>query len=210
MAWTRVDNYRCSDCSGENVVEPSRIGGYITRADARMAGFSRYFMGTPCPKGHVAERWTSGGECCECTKARSGERKSYLANYYSTPANREARRAYAREWIKAKRKTKKGRAENIMRSFMRRMTHESVGKRTESRLGYTKDQFVANIESKFSSGMSWKNHGEWHVDHITPISAFLDEGVYAPSVINALSNLQPLWASDNLSKGAKIINGENG
>ena len=50
--------------------------------------------------------------------------------------------------------------------------------------------------------MSWDNYGEWHIDHKKPISKFKD-GI-SISTINALSNLQPLWAKDNLSKGNKF------
>jgi hypothetical protein len=50
--------------------------------------------------------------------------------------------------------------------------------------------------------MSWSNYGRWHIDHKKPISKFKDGSNI--SVINALSNLQPLWAKDNLSKGNKF------
>ncbi|AUR82917.1 hypothetical protein NVP1030O_01 [Vibrio phage 1.030.O._10N.222.55.F9] len=73
----------------------------------------------------------------------------------------------------------------------------------EKMLGYTHVQFKAHIESQFKDGMSWENRSEWHVDHIKPISLFISEGVVDVSIINALSNLQPLWAHENLSKGAK-------
>jgi len=41
--------------------------------------------------------------------------------------------------------------------------------------------------------MSWDNYGEWHVDHIKPLISF-DKNTH-PSIVNALSNLQPLWAT---------------
>jgi hypothetical protein len=69
-------------------------------------------------------------------------------------------------------------------------------------LGYSPLQLKENIESKFREGMDWQNYGEWHIDHIKPISAF-DKSEH-PSVINSLDNLQPLWAFDNLSKGCKF------
>lgn len=74
--------------------------------------------------------------------------------------------------------------------------------RTIELLGYSPSQLKESIESKFIEGMSWNNYGEWHVDHIRPISSFdKDE---KPEVINSLNNLQPLWAFDNLSKGCKF------
>jgi hypothetical protein len=70
-------------------------------------------------------------------------------------------------------------------------------------LGYSPSQLKETIESKFVDGMSWNNYGEWHIDHIKPISSF--DKTESPKVINSLNNLQPLWAFDNLSKGSKII-----
>jgi hypothetical protein len=58
-----------------------------------------------------------------------------------------------------------------------------------------------NIESKFIDGMTWDNYGEWHIDHIKPISSFNKNE--EPKIVNSLDNLQPLWAFDNLSKGCK-------
>lgn len=73
----------------------------------------------------------------------------------------------------------------------------------EKLLGYTCEQLREHIESQFKDGMSWENRSEWHVDHKKPIKAFLDEGITDPAIVNALDNLQPLWAHENLSKGAK-------
>jgi len=69
-------------------------------------------------------------------------------------------------------------------------------------LGYTPLHLKESIESKFTEGMSWNNYGEWHIDHIKPISAF--DKNETPSIINSLDNLQPLWAFDNLSKGNRF------
>ena len=69
--------------------------------------------------------------------------------------------------------------------------------------GYTLQDLRRHIESRFKDGMSWDNRSDWHIDHIKPISAFIKEGITDPAIINALDNLQPLWANENLSKGAR-------
>jgi hypothetical protein len=52
--------------------------------------------------------------------------------------------------------------------------------------------------------MTWSNMGEWHIDHIKPLAtAKTEKDVYE---LNHYTNLQPLWAKDNLSKGAKTPN----
>lgn len=59
------------------------------------------------------------------------------------------------------------------------------------------------LESKFMHGMNWENYGKWHIDHITPLaSARSEEEIYK---LLHFSNLQPLWAIDNIRKGSKII-----
>lgn len=77
--------------------------------------------------------------------------------------------------------------------------------RAELELGYTQDEFKCHIESMFEEGMSWSNRSEWHIDHIIPLSWWLNEGITDVSLINSLINLQPLWAYDNLSKGVKLL-----
>jgi hypothetical protein len=57
------------------------------------------------------------------------------------------------------------------------------------------------LEAKFTEGMSWENHGDWHVDHIRPCCSYdltLEE---EQKKCFHYTNLQPLWAQENLSKG---------
>ncbi len=80
------------------------------------------------------------------------------------------------------------------------------GREWQKIVGYTVDDLVAHIEAQFQDGMSWKNYGEWHIDHIRPVVSF-DFEVEDPFLVAkecwALSNLRPLWAMENLKKGAK-------
>lgn len=78
---------------------------------------------------------------------------------------------------------------------------------TKDLLGYTYDDLKMNMESKFEIGMSWDNHGDWHVDHIIPISLF-KEGT-SPSIVNRLDNLRPMWGPDNIRKFNKLDNIED-
>jgi hypothetical protein len=73
---------------------------------------------------------------------------------------------------------------------------------TEAILGATVADVRQHLEAQFQPGMSWENYGDWHVDHIIPLaSAKTVEEVVA---LCHHTNLQPLWAAENLSKGAKI------
>ena len=60
-----------------------------------------------------------------------------------------------------------------------------------------------HLEKQFKDGMSWENYGSWHIDHIIPLSSA--KNIEEINKLCHYTNLQPLWASENLSKGSKII-----
>lgn len=65
-----------------------------------------------------------------------------------------------------------------------------------------------HLEKQFVDGMSWNNKGMWHIDHIIPLSsAKTEEELYK---LCHYTNLQPLWAEDNLKKSNKIVEPFNG
>jgi predicted nucleic acid-binding Zn-ribbon protein len=79
-----------------------------------------------------------------------------------------------------------------------------TGKSVEAILGCSLPEFKICIESQFTDGMSWELFftGKLHIDHIVPIVlATTEEEVIK---LNHYTNLQPLWAKDNLRKGARI------
>jgi hypothetical protein len=61
------------------------------------------------------------------------------------------------------------------------------------------------IESKFLDGMTWDNMGEWHIDHIIPCANFDLTDPKQQKKCFHYTNLQPLWAIDNIKKSNKII-----
>ena len=73
--------------------------------------------------------------------------------------------------------------------------------KTLDSMGCTREEFIAYFESKFTEGMTWENYGDWHVDHIKPISLATNE--QEVKELNHYTNLQPLWAEDNLRKSNK-------
>lgn len=75
--------------------------------------------------------------------------------------------------------------------------------KTSEILGCTWEFFSEYIESKFKDGMCWDNRGDWHIDHITPLA--LAKNCDELIKLCHYTNLQPLWAYDNKSKGAKTI-----
>lgn len=72
-------------------------------------------------------------------------------------------------------------------------------------LGCSWCDFKAHIESKFVEGMGWTNRGRWHLDHIIPLSSAKTEE--AMLLLGHYTNIQPLWAEDNLAKRDKMPSG---
>lgn len=75
-------------------------------------------------------------------------------------------------------------------------------KKTIELIGCSVESLRSHITSRFKIGMTWENYGEWHVDHIRPCSTFnLTDPEQQKQCFN-FSNLPPLWANENLIKGA--------
>lgn len=149
-------------------------------------------------------------------KDRAKSRRHYTNNSESerartrrwNEANRETYLRVSRESGRKRRSTPKGRLECAVGRAMRHalVGGSKSGRRTLELLDYTIDELMSHLESLFEAGMTWENYGEWHIDHIIPLSV---HNYDTPDDIDfkkawALSNLQPLWASDNMSKGAKL------
>ena len=76
-----------------------------------------------------------------------------------------------------------------------------------SDLGCSIEKFKLWLEMHWEEGMSWENYGRtgWHIDHVKPLDSFdlTDRKQFLEAC--HFSNLQPMWAKDNLSKGNKIL-----
>lgn len=73
-------------------------------------------------------------------------------------------------------------------------------------LGYTVQEFTRHFERCFTKGMTWDAFlsGDIHIDHIRPCASFDMDDVGQVRECWSLSNLQPLWAKDNLVKSDKV------
>jgi len=90
---------------------------------------------------------------------------------------------------------------DLIRKSIRRMGYSKTS-RTHQMLGCTFEEFKSHLESQFTEGMTWENAGQWHLDHIHPVSLATDEEHLIR--LNHYTNFQPLWAEDNLKKGNRI------
>lgn len=123
-------------------------------------------------------------------------------------ANREKMRAYARERVKRFWATPRGKLIILARNRIRHV-FRSMGTRmpasASKMIGCDWDTLKVHIESQFAEGMTWENYGQWHCDHKDPIASFDLTDPEQVSRCFSWRNLQPLWAVDNLSKGAKLV-----
>lgn len=80
-------------------------------------------------------------------------------------------------------------------------------KKCKDIVGYTGEELKKHIENLFREGMTWQNHGRWHIDHIIPKRSFDYTSIDDPKVKEcwSLSNLKPIWAEENLKKGSYLI-----
>lgn len=134
--------------------------------------------------------------------------KAQTSRYQSE--NSAKRNAYKIEWMRLRKANDPQYAAlTIMRKMVTRtcdrikVNRREIG-RTVQALGYTALEFKFHIETLFTDGMTWGNHGQWHVDHIKPLSRFNLTDPEQRRAANSLDNLQPLWAAENMSKGAKF------
>ena len=140
-------------------------------------------------------------------KAQRGECNPFFGKKHSEEARSKMRNP-DREEQEIRYKTKKMCHGLIWRAL--KLKRVEKDDKTCTMLGYTPTELRAHLEKLFVEGMTWKNHGlgkdMWHVDHIRPVNTF--QIGTSPSVINALSNLRPLWSHENIRRpknGSDVI-----
>lgn len=145
------------------------------------------------------------------------EKRQWYAKRRADPYYREYMKKYLKEYF-SKHKKERNRDNLIkcqtdpvfkMKTFVRKKISCAVKrngkykcKSFEELVGCSYAHFAEYLKSKFKEGMSFENYGEWQIDHIIPL-------VTANTVEDVIrlchyTNLQPLWASENMEKGSKI------
>jgi hypothetical protein len=132
------------------------------------------------------------------------EEREKRKKYYHE--NKEKERNKNDEWRKKKLKSDgffrmKRRLRERIRDYMK---GKHIGKKTKDIVGLEYEEFKTYISDKFTEGMNWENYGEWHLDHIKPLCEAKNEEEVLK--LNYYTNLQPLWAEDNLKKNRKYVN----
>lgn len=149
-------------------------------------------------------------QCCrEKDKAYRDSGKKREANQRNATAYKEVNRRYNQS-VKGRQRACRFRENNRISCNLRYRISDlcrGIGRpKSKDLLGCSWEEFESYISRLFLPGMSWRNYGlhGWHIDHIKPCSSF---NLSDPKQIQECfhySNLQPMWAKDNLSKGNKL------
>lgn len=130
---------------------------------------------------------------------KENSRKYYDENKETINKPNERKRELQREYYK-KRKHQYAWREILRKTLMQMDIIKN--ETTLELIGYDYDELRENLQDKFHFGMTWENHGDWHIDHIIPISKF-KKGT-PPNIVNRLDNLRPLWKKDNIKRQNNI------
>lgn len=201
-------------------------GPFVSRKLALEKGLKHYFTGNPCKHGHVARRWVHSYGCDDCLKiagrrydienpdkkkarrlawnrANPEKVKQHDARKYAK--NRE--HCVARQVIYRRRRLDTDTAYRILHNLRSRTRDAITGRHgavkdltTLKLIGCTIEHLQSYFEPLFTPGMTWDNYGEWHIDHIRPCASFdLTDPAQQRECFH-YTNLQPLWAEDNIRK----------
>jgi hypothetical protein len=156
-------------------------------------------------------------KCCDCKIQKSYDKfnrdvyhsrgLSYFCKDCASVRNKK-RLEKTPEYSKEQSRKRRSDIKNRIRLNLGTRLYLAVQKKhgnTMELTGCSKDELFEYIESKFTEGMNWENYGKWHIDHIKPCASFDLTRVEEQKKCFHWKNLQPLWAIDNMKKGAKYV-----
>lgn len=157
----------------------------------------------------------------EKSKEKDKQRKSKWRDKNRESINKKARESIKKEIpIEKKIQYKKNEYKKMMECPYKKHIHylrvrlndvlnKNKGNISVSKsINFNREQLINHLEKKFIDGMSWSNYGRggWHIDHIRPLASFDKNDANWIAIAFSLDNLQPLYESDNCSKGS-LYNG---
>lgn len=154
----------------------------LSRAEARSLGVKHFHSGKPCPRGHIAPRFASTGNCCECNRERSRvenitEEQRLRRNALAVPspnAGQNWRQFYAR---------------NSRNEVIR--ARENQLKRLRRVPSWSERDLILQFYKNCPDG--------YEVDHVLPLQGATVSGLHV------LGNLQYLPVLENRKKGNKTL-----
>lgn len=187
----RIHNRQCRRCSSDfKTIEPYTYYCQACLDAAEKSGRSKY---------HFLSRRV---EVIPDRRRCKGCGKNFTPEWVTQKHCDQACKARAR------RLTPEGLLNNRMSCAIRRgLLRGKEGRSWQDMVDYSVDDLRRHLERQFKKGMSWDNFGKWHIDHRVPLSSFRfttpDDHEFRAAW--ALTNLQPMWAVDNIRKHNRIV-----
>lgn len=152
-----------------------------------------------------SKRQKNGKYCAPCrreVRLVSNRERARIAR--STPEGREAFREYFR---------KRGQRADVQLSqrmkggIRNSLNSGKQGRSWREMVPYSLEDLMEHLERQFVKGMTWDNRDQWHIDHIRPLASFEFSTPECDGFQQAwaLTNLRPLWATENRVKSAKRL-----
>lgn len=174
-----------------------------------------YFHKSNSSKCGLHSRCKSCKKLLEIERRKKNPEKALLRDEFYREKYREKKLSYSKDYgQKNKKRLNEKRKKRYhsdpkykMKHILRGRFYGVITKKYQSSMdfGCSIEELCSHIESQFSDGMTWENHGNkgWHIDHIKPCCAFDLTDPQQQRECFHYSNLQPLWAIDNLKKNGK-------
>jgi len=189
----RVANYNCEECIALNNAKPER--------KAKVAAYHKSRNQKPEIKAKVAARRHERADELRAYH-RNYRYENNLSAYYSQryqenkeEFNARTRARYAQDVEFQLMTLLRGRFKKVIRG-------ERSTDNCRQLVGCSIDELRQHLERQFQPGMTWENRGlyGWHIDHIRPCSSFDLSDPEQRAACFHYTNLQPLWAAENLAK----------
>ncbi len=199
------DYYRDWIDAGKTPPRP-RIGPFKTKAQIDHDSYIKHRV----TRSEKQKRWALNNQ----DKVLASSRRYYAKNPEKHAAVVKSYRTRnpikMKEWNRKKYDTVMGRIHSRMsREIARTLRGGKKLMGWQVALGYTSDDLARRLESLFTEGMTWDlfMRGYIHIDHAIPKSKFNFTSTNDIDFLRcwSLYNLQPMWAKENLSKGARIL-----
>jgi len=184
------------------------------RCDPVAAAKKKAYAQTPGQQAHQKAYYEDIKQLPAKYKILQARRKAYNKTHTLTPKAEAARKVYRKAYrltpkYKASRKAYRQTIRRKLAANMRHRLRDALNGNFKSGsavrdLGCTVPELKTYLESLFLPGMTWDNWTAdgWHIDHIKPLASFDLANSDQLKEACHFSNLQPLWAKENLSKGA--------
>jgi len=132
---------------------------------------------------------------------------AYMRRYRRTDKARSARGQYERSRASTDHRFRLDR--NLSRQIRLSLAGSKQGRSWETLVGYSLDELMREIESKFQPGMGWENYGDWHIDHVycKALFRYQSAGDVEFRLCWALRNLTPMWGRENRAKSDYLPDG---